>query len=117
MIVAARARAQTSTAHLDFIANQFVDQAAVKALLLEGKSQAEVAKLLGMSKRTVNTHARSPYRSYAAAKLTDHRQMELDRHVDDAFLVAVWGSPGNAEAARRLCTRYDRERLDIESDT
>jgi hypothetical protein len=116
-IAASRSRAHNRVKHLDFLASQYVDQAAVKSLLLEGKSQDEVAKLLAMSKRTVNTHARSPYQRYAALKTGNQRQMELDQHLDHAFMITVWGSLENAREAQQLCTLYDRERLHIESDT
>lgn len=116
-IATSRNHAHNRVKHLEFLAQQFVDQAAVKALLLEGKSQDHVAKLLSMSKRTVNTHARSPYRRYAALKSDDQRQAELERHLDDAFMTAVWGSLEAARDARLLCTRYDRERLQIDSET
>lgn len=116
-IATSRSLAHDRVKHLEFLTQQFVDQAAVKALLLEGKSQDQVAKLLAMSKRTVNTHARSPYRCYAALKSDDQRQVELERHLDDAFMIAVWGSLDAAREARLLCTRYDRERLRIESET
>lgn len=99
--------------HLRFLAENYVDQALVKDALLRGFSQSEVAKLLGMSKKTVNTHARVPFMRYAAA--IDSRIDDLCR-TDREFFAYVWGSEEAANAAVARCKQYDRERLLVESD-
>lgn len=47
--------------HLRFLEDNVVGPALVKDALLSGLSQSETAKLLGMSKRTVNQNARRTY--------------------------------------------------------
>ena len=99
--------------HLDFLADNYVDQALVKDALLRGRSQSEVAKLLGMSKKTVNRHARVPYMRYAASiEPRAAQRADFDRE----FFAYVWGSDDAAQSAIARCKQYDRERLLVESD-
>ncbi|MGX1770133.1 hypothetical protein ACWIE7_17800 [Dietzia sp. NPDC055343] len=97
--------------HLRFVEENVVDPALVKTALLGGLSQTETAKLLGMSKRTVNQHARRPYAQYATVR--DGRSDER-RSLDRAFLAYVWGSDAAAQVATERSIQYDRERLDVE---
>ena len=99
--------------HLRFLEENVVGPALVKDALLSGLSQSAAAKLLGMSKRTVNQNARRPYVRYAAAR--DERAAER-RSLDRAFLAYVWGSDDAARAAIERSIQYDHERLLIESD-
>ena len=94
--------------HLRFLEDTVVAQALVKDALLRGLSQSETAKLLGMSKRTVNQHARTPYMRYAVS--SDDRATER-RSFDAAFMAYVWGSDEAARAATERSIQYDRERL------
>ena len=111
---AARRRdTQLLVKHLEFLADNYVDQALVKDALLRGLSQSEAAKLLGMSKKTVNWHARIPYRRYLAS--TEPRSGER-LHFDREFFTYVWGSDDAAKSAIARCQQYDRERLLVESD-
>nr|WP_181715715.1 LuxR C-terminal-related transcriptional regulator [Cryobacterium sp.]QJS06161.1 transcritpional regulator [Cryobacterium sp.] len=102
-----RQRSRQYRRHLDFLADNYVDQALVKAAILAGLSQTEIAKALGMSKKTVNTHARYPWRPYAAGK-------GMNLPDSDAFYRFVWGSDTGAADAIATCKQYDRERLDFE---
>lgn len=97
--------------HLRFLEENVVGPALVKDALLSGLSQSETAKLLGMSKRTVNQNARRPYMEYATVR--DERAAER-RSLDAAFLSYVWGSADAARAAIERSVEYDRERLLIE---
>lgn len=99
--------------HLKFLADNYVDQALVMEALFRGLSQSEVAKLLGMSKKTVNTHARMPFMRNAALK--DSRVDDLMRN-DREFFAYVWGSDKAANSAVARCKQYDRERLLVESN-
>ncbi|MFD7044019.1 hypothetical protein [Rhodococcus jostii] len=108
-----RRDAQRLVKHLQFLAENYVDQALVKEALLRGLSQSEVAKLLGMSKKTVNTHARVPFMRYASA--IDPRADDRVR-CDREFFAYVWGSDEAMHAAVARCKQYDRERLLVESD-
>jgi hypothetical protein len=108
-----RRDAQRVVKHLQFLAENYVDQALVKEALLRGHSQSAVSKLLGMSKKTVNTHARVPFMRYAAA--IDPRIDDL-RRSDREFFAYVWGSEEAAHKAVSRCKQYDRERLLVESD-
>ena len=111
---AARRRdAQLLVKHLEFLADNYVDQALVKDSLLRGLSQSEVAKLLGMSKKTVNGHARVPYMRYATSIEPRARERV---HFDREFFTYVWGSDDAAQSAIARCKQYDRERLLVESD-
>ncbi|OZC87813.1 hypothetical protein CH272_28160 [Rhodococcus sp. 05-340-1] len=103
-----RQRSRFFVQHLTFLADNYVDQALVKAALLNGLSQSETAKALGMSKKTVNTHSRRPWVPTAAGKGID---------LPDArpFYRYIFGSDDAAAAAFAACKRYDRERLHIES--
>jgi len=93
------------------LGNYHVDQAAVKAALLEGHSQRDIAKALGMSKSRVNELARKPWYPDAQPRGRDvdviHRQVPL--MID--FLEYVWGSKEAAAEAVAVCQKYDRERL------
>ncbi|MEN0138155.1 MAG: hypothetical protein AAGC80_23590 [Rhodococcus sp. (in: high G+C Gram-positive bacteria)] len=108
-----RRDAQRLVKHLQFLAENYVDQALVKESLLRGLSQSDIAKQLGMSKKTVNTHARVPFMRYAAA--IDPRIDDLARS-DREFFAYVWGSDEAADEAVARCKQYDRERLLVESD-
>ncbi|OZC96124.1 hypothetical protein CH275_26660 [Rhodococcus sp. 06-235-1A] len=103
-----RQRSRFFVQHLTYLADNYVDQALVKTALLSGLSQSETAKALGMSKKTVNTHARRPWVPTAAAKGID---------LPDAtpFYRYIFGSDDSAAAAIATCKRYDRERLHIET--
>lgn len=105
-----RQRSRQYRRHLDFLADNYVDQALVKSAILAGLSQTDIAKALGMSKKTVNTHARRPWLPYAVAK-------GMAVPDGDAFYRFVWGSEAAAADAIATCKRYDRERLDIEYTT
>nr|WP_314145778.1 LuxR C-terminal-related transcriptional regulator [uncultured Rhodococcus sp.] len=105
-----RQRSRQYRRHLDFLADNYVDQALVKSAILAGLSQTEIAKALGMSKKTVNTHARHPWRPYLAGKA-------MDLPDSDAFYRFVWGSDTGAADAIATCKQYDRERLDFEFAT
>ena len=109
-IAARRQDARHLVEHLRFLEDNVVGPALVKDALLGGLSQSETAKLLGMSKRTVNQHARTPYTRYAMAR--DSRAAERARF-DDAFLAYVWGSEDAARRAVERSNQYDRERLHI----
>lgn len=99
--------------HLRFLEDTVVAQALVKDALLRGLSQSETAKILGMSKRTVNQHARTPYMRYAVT--SDDRAAER-MSFDAALMAYVWGSEDAARAATERSIQYDRERLLVESD-
>ncbi|AVP71421.1 hypothetical protein [Prescottella equi] len=99
--------------HLRFLEDNVVGPALVKDALLSGLSQSETAKLLGMSKRTVNQNARRPYMEYATVR--DERAAER-RSLSSAFLSYVWGSEDAARAAIERSVQYDRERLLIETE-
>ena len=105
-----RQRSRQYRRHLDFLADNFVDQALVKSAILAGLSQTDIAKALGMSKKTVNTHARRPWMPYLAGK-------GIAIPDGDAFYRFVWGSGTAAADAIAMCKRYDRERLDFEFTT
>lgn len=105
----ARRRSHQYRHHLDFLADTYLDQALVKTALLAGLSQTEVAKALGMSKKTVNTHSRRPWHPYAVASGTGLPE------ADESFYRHVWGSNTAAAEAITTCKRYDRERLDLVS--
>lgn len=102
-----RRRSRAFVHHLTYLADNYVDQALVKAALLGGLSQSDTAKALGMSKKTVNTHSRRPWVPTAAAK-----GLELPDAAP--FYRYIWGSEDVAAAAIATCKQYDRERLDIE---
>lgn len=104
-----RTRSRQYRHHLEFLADTYVDQALVKAALLAGLSQTEVAKVLGMSKKTVNTHSRRPWHPYAVASGTGLLE------ADESFYRHVWGSAAAAADAIATCKRYDRDRLDLVS--
>lgn len=104
-----RRRSRRFVQHLTFLADNYVDQALVKTALLEGLSQSETAKALGMSKKTVNTHSRRPWVPTAAAK-----GLELP-DVATPLYRYIFGSDDAAAAAIAACKRYDRERLHIET--
>lgn len=99
--------------HLRFLEENVVEPAMVKDALLGGLNQSETAKLLEMSKRTVNQNARRPYVAYATAR---HERSDELRGIDRAFLAYVWGSEDAVRAAIERSIRYDRERLHIETD-
>ena len=103
-----RQRSRFFVQHLTYLADNYVDQALVKTALLNGLSQSDTAKALGMSKKTVNTHARRPWVPTAAAKGID---------LPDATPLYryIFGSDDAATAAIATCKKYDRERLHIES--
>ena len=103
-----RQRSRFFVQHLTYLADNYVDQALVKTALLNGLSQSDIAKALGMSKKTVNTHARRPWVPTAAAKGID---------LPDAtpLFRYIFGSDDAAAAAIATCKRYDRERLHIET--
>lgn len=104
-----RRRSRQYRDHLHFLADTYIDQALVKTALLAGLSQADTAKALGMSKKTVNTHSRRPWLGYAVAK-----GMAIPE-ADSVFYRYVWGSDAAADDARATCKHYDRERLNIET--
>jgi hypothetical protein len=104
-----RQRSRFFVQHLTYLADNYVDQALVKTALLNGLSQSETAKALGMSKKTVNTHARRPWVPTAAAKGIDLPD------VATPLYRYIWGSDDAAATAIATCKRYDRERLHIES--
>jgi hypothetical protein len=103
-----RQRSRFFVQHLTFLADNYVDQALVKTALLNGLSQSDTAKALGMSKKTVNTHSRRPWVPTAAGKGID---------LPDATPLYryIFGSDDAAAAAITTCKRYDRERLHIET--
>lgn len=104
-----RRRSRTFVHQLTYLADNYVDQALVKTALLNGLSQSETAKTLGMSKKTVNMHSRRPWVPTAAAK-----GLELPDVASPLFRY-IWGSDVAAAEAIATCKQYDRERLDIES--
>lgn len=93
------------------LGNFHVDQTAVKAALLQGHTQKDIAKALGMSKSRVNELARRPWYPEGMPRGRDvdviHRQVPL--MID--FFVYVWGSKEAAAEAVAVCQKYDRERL------
>ncbi|MGB2720381.1 MAG: sigma factor-like helix-turn-helix DNA-binding protein [Rhodococcus sp. (in: high G+C Gram-positive bacteria)] len=103
-----RRRSRRFVQQFTYLADNYVDQALVKTALLQGLSQSETAKALGMSKKTVNTHARRPWVPTAAAK-------GLELPDATPFYRYIWGSDDAAAAAIATCKRYDRERLHIET--
>lgn len=103
-----RQRSRFFVQHLTYLADNYVDQALVKAALLNGLSQSDTAKALGMSKKTVNTHARRPWVPTAAAR-------GIDLPDSTPLFRYIFGSDDAAAAAITTCKRYDRERLHIES--
>lgn len=104
-----RQRSRFFVEHLTYLADNYVDQTLVKTALLQGLSQSETAKVLGMSKKTVNTHARRPWVPTASAK-----GIELP-DVATPLYRYIFGSDDAAAAAMAACKRYDRERLHIET--
>ncbi|WP_182262636.1 hypothetical protein [Rhodococcus sp. UFZ-B548] len=104
-----RRRSRVFVHQVTYLADNYVDQALVKAALLSGLSQTETAKTLGMSKKTVNTHSRRPWVPTAVAK-----GMELP-DVQTPLFRYIWGSDAAAAAAIATCKQYDRERLQIET--
>ncbi len=92
------------------LGNSHVDQTAVKAALLRGHSQREIAKALGMSKSRVNELARRPwYPTPPRGRDDDVIRRQVPLMID--FLTYVWGSKEAADEAVAVCRKYDRERL------